>query len=239
MDAMETAGAAVPDRDTVVFLHGLGRTRYSMSGLAHAATKRGYHVVNHGYQSRRGRIDDHAAQLRTVIEEIGATAGRIHFVTHSLGGIVVRAMLANRSAWPRSLGRVVMLSPPNQGSELADLLASNRIFQLALGPAAAELGTGPESTPNQLGAVDFELGVITGDRSMLPLSKRIFAGPGDGKVSVERARVEGMRDFLVVRRTHTFIMWAPDVATAVFQFLEGGSFGAQGTEAPPPGELPR
>jgi pimeloyl-ACP methyl ester carboxylesterase len=209
---------------TIVFLHGLGRTRYSMTSLVREATKRGYGVVNHGYPSRRARVADHASQLRTVVEEIGQSGGRIHFVTHSLGGIVVRAMLANRSAWPRSLGRVVMLSPPNQGSELADLLASNRVFQLALGPAALELGTGPNSTPNQLGAVDFELGVITGDRTLLPIGKRIFGGPGDGKVSVERARVEGMRDFLVVRRSHTFIMRAPDVISAVFDFLESGSF---------------
>ena len=195
-----------------------------MGALVREAIKRGYSVVNHGYPSRRARIADHASQLRTVVEEVGESGGRIHFVTHSLGGIVVRAMLANRSAWPKILGRVVMLSPPNQGSELAELLATNRVFQLALGPSARELGTGPESMPNQLGAVDFELGVITGDRSFLPITKRIFGGPGDGKVSVERARVEGMRDFLVVRRSHTFIMRAPDVITAVFDFLESGAF---------------
>ena len=196
-----------------------------MAGLAVAAKLRGYGVINHGYQSRRGRIADHAAQLRTVVEEVGETRGKIHFVTHSLGGIVVRAMLAEGSAWPKSLGRVVMLSPPNQGSELAALLSNNLIYRLALGPAATELGTGPDSTPNQLGPVAFELGVITGDRSILPVD-RIFGGPADGKVSVERARVEGMRDFLVVHRSHTFIMWAPDVTTAVFQFLEMGSFGS-------------
>jgi hypothetical protein len=128
-----------------------------------------------------------------------------------------------------------MLSPPNQGSELADLLASNRVFQLALGPSGAQLGTGPDSVPNRLGEVDFELGVITGDRSLLPLSKRIFGGPADGKVSVERARVQGMRDFLVVQRSHTFIMWAPDVMTAVFEFLESGAFGA----SPPGSVLPQ
>jgi len=219
---MTASEPSVPE--TIVFLHGLGRTRYSMGALVREAIKRGYGVVNHGYPSRRARIADHASQLRTVVEEVGESGGRIHFVTHSLGGIIVRAMLANRSAWPKSLGRVVMLSPPNQGSELAELLATNRVFQLALGPAAMELGTGPASTPNQLGAVDFELGVITGDRSLLPISKRIFGGPGDGKVSVERARVEGMRDFLVVRRSHTFIMRAPDVITAVFDFLESGVF---------------
>jgi pimeloyl-ACP methyl ester carboxylesterase len=222
--------------DTIVFLHGLGRTRRSMIGLARDARRRGYQVVNHGYASRRGRVAEHAARLGQVIAGLGERAGSIHFVTHSLGGIVVRALLADRRAWPRHLGRVVMLSPPNQGSELVDRLADHRAFRMALGPAAIELGTRPESTPNQLGPVEFELGVITGDRS-LRISQRIFGGPTDGKVSVERARVQGMRDFLVVRRTHTFIMWAPDVSEAVFRFLETGRF-ATGEEASPDAARP-
>src|SRR5687767_6698332 len=98
-----------------------------------------------------------------------------------------------------------MLSPPNQGSELVDFLAGNPIYHSVLGPAAGELGTDTGSTPNQLGPVTFDLGVITGERSFEPLSRRIFPGATDGKVSVARARVEGMRDFRVVNRSHTFI----------------------------------
>lgn len=211
------------DSDTIVFLHGLGRTWLSMSWLASQARRRGYNVVNHGYRSRRHSIDEHARQLRIVV---GAISGRgcIHFITHSLGGIIVRAMLADRSAWPKRLGRVVMLSPPNQGSELVDFLAGNPIYQSVLGPAGGELGTRAASTPNQLGPVEFEVGVITGDRSFEPLSRRIFPGATDGKVSVARARVEGMRDFRVVNRTHTFIMYGTDVAEAAFHFLAHGRF---------------
>src|SRR5688500_14581940 len=138
------------DPDTIVFLHGLGRTWLSMSWLAARARRRGYAVINHGYRSRRHSIAEHAEQLRIVV---GAISGRgcIHFITHSLGGIIVRAMLADRSAWPRRLGRIVMLSPPNQGSELVDFLAGNPIYHSVLGPAAGELGTDTGSTPNQLG----------------------------------------------------------------------------------------
>ena len=221
--------AAARDRtlnqDTIVFLHGLGRTWLSMAWLATIARRRGYAVVNHGYRSRRHTIAEHAEQLRAVVRAIHCR-GRIHFITHSLGGIVVRAMLADRPARPDCLGRVVMLAPPNQGSELADFLSGNRVFHAVLGPAAGELGTDATSTPNRLGPVDFDVGVITGDRALLPWPAGVFPGPGDGKVTVERARVQGMRDFLVVRRSHSFIMYAPDVADAAFHFLEHGTFPA-------------
>ena len=210
-------------QDTIVFLHGLGRTWLSMTWLAAQARRRGYAVVNHGYRSRRHSIAEHAEQLGIVVGAIN-TAGRIHFVTHSLGGIIVRAMLADPAGRPNRLGRVVMLSPPNQGSELADFLSGNPVFHAVLGPSAGELGTGATSTPNRLPPVDFEVGVITGDRALLPLSSRIFPGPGDGKVTVARAQVGGMRDFLVVRRSHSFIMYGSDVATAIFHFLEHGRF---------------
>ena len=223
------------DPDTIVFLHGLGRTWLSMAWLATQARRRGYAVINHGYRSRRHSIAEHAEQLRIVVGAISC-CGRIHFITHSLGGIVVRAMLADRGTRPERLGRVVMLSPPNQGSELVDFLDGNPIYHSVLGPAAGELGTRPGSTPNRLGPVDFEVGVITGDRSFEPLSRRIFPGATDGKVSVARAQVEGMRDFRVVRRSHTFIMYAADVATAAFHFLEHGRFPVEdATEAAPSG----
>jgi pimeloyl-ACP methyl ester carboxylesterase len=220
---------AAVKQETIVFLHGLGRTWLSMAWLAGQARRRGFAVVNHGYRSCRHSIAEHADQLRIVVGAIAGT-GRIHFITHSLGGIVVRAMLADRSARPERLGRVVMLSPPNQGSELADLLAGNPVFHAVLGPASSELGTRGSSTPNRLGPVDFDVGVITGDVSFGPLSSRIFPGPGDGKVSVARAQVEGMRDFLVVSRSHAFIMYGADVADAAFHFLEHGRF---------PGEVAR
>ena len=216
-------------RDTIVLLHGLGRTWMSMAWLGGHARRRGYAVVNHGYRSRRHSIAEHADQLRIVTGAITGE-GRIHFITHSLGGIVVRAMLADRSSRPGRLGRVVMLAPPNKGSELADFFAGNPIYSSVLGPAGGELGTHETSTPNRLGPVDFDVGVITGNRSFGPLSSRVFPGPADGKVSVERAQVEGMRDFLVVRRSHTFIMYGADVVDAAFHFLEHGSFPGEAGE---------
>jgi triacylglycerol lipase len=209
---------------SLVLVHGLGRTRRSMAPIAHEGEARGYQVVNHGYRSTRASIEEHAAGLGDAVQILGGD-GPIHFVTHSLGGIIVRAMLADPAARPARLGRVVMISPPNRGSELVDALGAYRLYRIALGTSGEALGTTPDSLPNRLGPVAFELGVITGDRSLNPLFSRLIPGPSDGKVSVERARIDGMSDFLVVRRSHSFIMRAPEVIEGVFRFLEAGRFG--------------
>ena len=146
----------------------------------------------------------------------------LHFVTHSLGGILVRAYIAQKR--PHNLGRVVMLSPPNQGSQLVDELRDNPLFQWATGPAGQELGTDPSNLPNRLGPADFEVGIITGSQSLNPLTSWLVTGEDDGKVSVESAQLEGMADFLVVPNTHTFIMNSSQVAQEVVHFLEQGSF---------------
>ncbi len=219
--------------DVVVLLHGLGRTDLSMARLKYRLSERGYRVVNVGYPSTQHSIEHLASEeLGPALEECCAAAeGKIHFVTHSMGGIVLRYYLANHEI--ENLGRVVMLSPPNQGSEVADWLAENPVLQKVLGPWTEELGTGPESLPNRLGPVDFELGVIAGNRTLNPVFSRMIPGADDGKVSVERAKVEGMSDFLVVPYSHTYIMWNESVIDQVLHFLEQGEFRREGAVAQP------
>ena len=216
--------------DTVFLLHGMGRTKLSMARLATHLSNEGYNVVNLGYPSTRQSVADSVSQLDTELKKHGEhTNGRVHFVTHSLGGIIVRAYLKQQS--PPNLGRVVMISPPNQGSEIADKLQDNIFYQWSTGPAGQELGTGDTSTPNLLGPVDFPLGVITGDRSLNPIFSAWIGGPSDGKVSVARAAVAGMADFLVVNHSHTYIMHSQLVADEVVRFLKQGSFAGGMTKA--------
>jgi triacylglycerol lipase len=222
-----TGNSALPTRDgareTVVILHGMGRTRLSMKYLAERFHQQGYKVLNLAYPSTRRSIAEVAEQLHGELQvHRVADAGKVHFVTHSAGGIVVRAYLKRHR--PSNLGRIVMLSPPNQGSEVADRLRNNFVYQWATGPAGQELGTDEAGTPNRLGPVDFPLGVITGDKSSNPLFSTWISGRDDGKVSVQSARVEGMSDFLVIPRTHTFIMRSPKVAAQIVHFLEHGQF---------------
>ena len=147
----------------------------------------------------------------------------VHFVTHSMGGVLVRSYLSQQPE-PHN-GRVVMLSPPSQGSEIVDAFAdSPRLRALFVGPAASELGTDSAGIARKLGPVRFDLGIITGDKSLSPIGSWVIPGPDDGKVAVGRANVEGSADFLVISATHTFIMNRRDVARQVVHFLQNGRF---------------
>lgn len=220
--------------DYVVLLHGLGRTPRSMKRLEWALERENYRVINPAYPSTRLSIQDAANRwLAGVLRErITDPTVKIHFVTHSLGGIVLRQYLSGHQI--ENLGRVVMLAPPNQGSELAEHLKGNCFYRFFTGPGGQQLGTGAGSLPKQLGPADFELGVIAGDRSWNPLFSAWIPGPDDGKVSVRGTQAEGMRDFLVVHHSHTWMAWSKEVTAAVVRFLKAGQF--QPTQFPsPPG----
>ena len=211
----------------VVLLHGLGRTHRSMAPMAAFLEAAGYHIANIDYPSTSRAIE--ALAETAVTEGIAscrkaAPGAPIHFVTHSMGGILVRYYLAHRRV--PELGRVVMISPPNQGSEAAEALRSLSFYQWLNGPAGQQLGTGAGSLPAALGPVDFPLGIITGNQSGIFdfWLTGIFPGENDGKVSVERAKVAGMTDFVVMGHNHTFIMQQEDVMDQARFFLKNGRF---------------
>lgn len=209
--------------DCVVLLHGLGRTHNSMDALQVVLEENDFQVVNEGYPSRSEKIELLAS--KAVLESTDlcqSDAPKIHFITHSLGGILVRYFLAENDL-PR-LGRVVMIAPPNQGSEVVDRLRKIPGYGLLNGPAGLQLGTDESSIPLSLGAVDFSLGVIAGNKTFNPFLSLGLPNPDDGKVSVESTKVEGMEDFIVVPHTHTFLMKAELVIEQALHFLKNGQF---------------
>lgn len=210
--------------DTVVLVHGLARTSASMAPIERRLVGSGYTVVNVDYPSRDATVEELVDRsLAPRIAELTTVAdGHLHFVTHSMGGILVRDYL--RRYTPPRPGRVVMLAPPNQGSELVDRLGTFAAFGWLNGPAGRQLGTGADSLPLRLGPVQFPLGVIAGDWSWNPAYSAMIPGADDGKVSVTRARVDGMADFVVVPHGHTFLMSAPEVLDEVLNFLRDGRF---------------
>lgn len=208
----------------VVLLHGLCRSAASMQPMADALARAGFVVENINYPSRSATIAPLSEQVigAALRSNKLADCARIHFVTHSMGGILVRSYFSRHR--DVRLGRVVMLAPPNQGSEVVDHLKGWAIFRKINGPAGVELGTHPDSVPRQLGAVRFDLGVIAGDRSINWINSLMIPGRDDGKVSVQSTCVDGMRDHQVVHVTHPFIMKKRKVMDATIRFLKTASF---------------
>ncbi|HAO81062.1 MAG TPA: alpha/beta hydrolase [Verrucomicrobia subdivision 3 bacterium] len=212
------------NQEYVILLHGLCRSSRSMATMKRALSESGYQVLNVDYPSRSGSIeklsDEAIGGAVSDCQRHGAVV--IHFVTHSLGGILVRSYLTRHTI--PNLGRVVMLGPPNQGSEVVDKLGLFWLFKKINGPAGNELGTDKNSMPNKLGPANFCVGVIAGNRSINWINSLLIPGRDDGKVSVERTKLAGMTDHIVIRATHPFLMRNRTVIQQTIHFLRTGQF---------------
>ena len=212
--------------DCVVLLHGLARTSMSMNPMQRALDDEGFETVNIDYPSRDYAVEE----LAEIAIPKGLSAcrarddiGRIHFVAHSLGGILLRQYLSQKEI--AELGRVVMLGPPNQGSTAVDELQGFPGFDWLNGPAGLQLGKGEGSVPLRLGPAAFELGVIAGNRTIDPITSSVLENPDDGRVSVEDTKLDGMSDFVVVDHSHAFMMRMRRPIELTIRFLQNGSFG--------------
>lgn len=208
--------------EVVMLLHGLGRSDRSMHRMERALIQHGYRVENIAYQSRKKPIEQLAFEAIGDALQKHTDADKIHFVTHSLGGILVRQYLAHLKI--ANLGRVVMLGPPNQGTEIVDKLGKFPGFRWMNGDAGIQLGTVASSLPNQLGGADFDLGIIAGTRSVNLILSSLIPGRNDGKVSVEKTKLPGMKDHLEMAVTHPFMMRNKHVIEQVVCYLQSGQF---------------
>lgn len=190
-----------------------------------ALQRAGYRVCNIAYPSREHSIAELASQYiaPNITRCIPDAADEpVNFVTHSLGGIIVRQLAKTRVI--RTFGRVVMLGPPNHGSEVVDVLGDWYLFGAINGPAGGELGTSPSSVPQRLGPVRIETGIIAGSKSINWINSLIIPGADDGKISVQSTKLEGMRDFIIVKTSHPFLMTDDDVIKQTIRFLAYGCF---------------
>jgi len=220
--ALLASGPAVAG-DCVVLLHGLGRTHGSLALMQFALESAGYAVWNRGYDSTSAGIEELSAVVGEAVAECRhGSPQKIHFVTHSMGAILVRAYFQDHRV-PEA-GRVVMLAPPNHGSEVVDAYRDRWWFRSATGPAGQQLGTTADSLPNRLAPIPLEIGVIAGSASSDPWFTDLFVSDHDGKVSVASTRLSEMKDQIVVEGGHTFMMNSPVVIRQVKAFLEKGAF---------------
>lgn len=215
---------SVYGEECVIVLHGLAKTSHSMTKISDSLEVEGYITVNYDYPSRAGSIEELAQKyIEDALTQCPKQA-TIHFVTHSMGGILVRQYLHDKSIG--NLGKVVMLGPPNQGSEVVDELHNLPGYARFGGPASLELGTKPDSVPVQLGPADFDLGIIAGSRSVNLILSTLLPNQDDGKVAVENTKLAGMKDHITLPVTHVFMMKNNIVISEIKHFLKTGAFSA-------------
>lgn len=208
--------------ECVILLHGLTRSSSSFSKLQTVLEQNNYVVVNQGYPSTKNTVENLSVTAINAALEKCAKDAPVSFVTHSLGGILVRYYLSENKL--PNLKSVVMLAPPNQGSEVVDKLGGWKMFSWLNGPAGAQLGTDEESVARQLGDADYSLGVIAGSKSINLILSLLIPGVDDGKVSIERTKLAGMSDHIVVSVSHPFIMKNNEVIEQVLYFLQNSRF---------------
>lgn len=208
------------ENECVVLVHGLGRGDGSLFLIEQLLSTAGYQVVSLEYPSRSATIEELVGYLDDAVS--GCDDQTVNFITHSLGGILVRGWIGMKDR--ANLGRIVMLAPPNQGSELVDAMADLALYRFITGPAGQQLGTDEEGAPTRFGPVDFYLGVIAGNRSLNPVFSTMIPGEDDGAVSVESTKIEGMADHIVLPVTHTLMMNSPLVIAQAMIFLRTGHF---------------
>ena len=198
------------DGEYVVLLHGLGRTSFSMQKIGVQLVGEGYKVVNIGYPSRSDIIENLVDNnlKNEILEKCTDKDRKINFVTHSMGGIMARYLLANN--YIENINKVVMLAPPNKGSKVADKWSGNKMVNYVIGPSLKELTTNKNSFVNNIKSLDCKIGII--------------AGEYDGKVSIENAKLDEMSDFVTFPKIHTWIMNSNEVIKAVINFLAKGEF---------------
>jgi pimeloyl-ACP methyl ester carboxylesterase len=217
---------AMPPQCGVVLLHGIARTPRSFRRMQAALETSGFATLNLGYRSRHQPLEALAEAIHASVTLFAERIdGPIHFVAHSMGGLLTRAYLARYR--PGRLGRVVMLGTPNQGSEIADLLRGMRLYRAYFGPAGQQLVTRRDQTlETLLPPVDYPVGVIAGNRSVYPLASRlVLPRPNDGRVSVENTKLEGMTDHIVIGTPHPWLMRNKVAIRQTIAFLHTGRFG--------------
>jgi pimeloyl-ACP methyl ester carboxylesterase len=209
-----------------VLLHGIARTSRSLNRIESALQGSGFATLNLDYASRRKSLDALAADIAPHIAGFAERIdGSIHFVGHSMGGLLIRVYLAKHR--PSRLGRVVMLGTPNSGSEVADVLRRLAIYRTFYGPAGLQLSTQQDPTLRALPPVDYELGIVAGVGTIDPISSfLILPRPNDGKVSVRRTMLEGMVDHTIVKASHAGLLRHPAAIQQIIRFLCKGRFSA-------------
>lgn len=215
--ARSRGAAAIASPRLCLLLHGLGRSKDSMRRLRDAIANAGYEAYAVNYPSTRCGIGAHAESIAGLLRRLAPEFSEVVLVTHSLGGIVARVLCTLPEIPP--IRHVVMIAPPNLGSAFADHICRNALVRVMLGPAVADIQQ-PQRLLDQFPCPSCPVGIIAGTRGWNPL----LAGQHDGVVPVDVTMLAGATDHVLVHRTHTFIMNAPEVIDLTVRFLQTQRF---------------
>lgn len=218
------------NNEMVIVLHGIGLNQYFMISTESKLQKAGYEVLNLGYPFRKLDLDELGLWLHEELQqyEIWQTAKKVHFVGHSMGGLITRTYLTTyKDEIPaEKMGRVVMLGTPNGGSEVADFLHENPLYQWVFGPAGQELTTKAQNK-DSTSLPWYDLGIIAGTQNWLHPFNFCINEPNDGCVSVSSTRLKGMKDHIILPVMHGLMSWTGSVNDQALHFLQKGSFAHQ------------
>lgn len=222
VDASELASPSQAHKnDMVILLHGLGRGTTSMWMLDYRLSQAGFDVHRIGYDSLTQSPDQIVEHVSKQIKACcQSSARKVHFVGHSLGGLIIRAYLEKER--PQHLGRVVMLGTPNQGTAAVDYFRQFSGFNM-LGSTTRSLGTDSKSFPLSLSEPNYPVGVIAG-YTTLKLNEWYLKGIDDGLVTIEATKIPNMTDFITMNAGHAMLRYKSSVARQVVAFLKRGKF---------------
>lgn len=227
-------------KEVTIVLHGLGAGRQFMEGLSEYLEENGnLATINVGYPSTMEDIDSYAASLDSVIRHLDGVE-RVNFVAHSMGNIVIRRYLNNMSRLdpamrpPIEFGRMVMISPPNHGAELADQWADNKLVEMAAGKPLEQLAPskGWPELERQLATPDFPFGIIVGGRGDAEGYLDAIPGDDDGLLSVDTSKLAGASDFIQTKGIHQLMPQYKEVRAAALNFLKNGYFVSEASKQP-------
>ena len=213
---------AAQSRHVVMLVHGLGRSSGAFSLLEDTLRRNGYETANVNYPSTRLGISAHADNLERIIQSLDGVA-TLSFVTHSLGALVVRDLLSRKDGWQGRIAvhRLVMIAPPNKGSQIADRLKSLPAYRWLTGESGQGLTT---EAAARLPVPTVDFGIIAGGRGNAHGFNPLLPGDNDGLVTVAETALDGARDFLLVRTTHGLVDDHPQTIEATMSFLRDGTF---------------
>jgi hypothetical protein len=224
-EAAPAASVDTSDKETVVLLHGMGRSRASLWVLDMRLRQAGYITLNFPYVTHSKTVRALSDDLHAFIKD-NVTTKRYHLVAHSLGNVIIRDGF--HTGYPPGLGRVVMMAPPNGPADLARALKDNPIYQWFSGDSGQKLASAEFF--KDLPVPDVEFGIIAGDRGQF----LTFEEPNDSVVTVESTKLEGMTDWVLIHQAHSFIMNSKEAAEYCVNFLRTGSFHPAGVPTPEP-----